>query len=1312
MTIQGIRSYGPKEQDTQIIEFFTPVTLIVGQNGCGKTTVIECLKYATTSDMPPNTKGSSFLFDPKLIDEVETKGRIKLYFKDTSGLTVQVQKNMCSTQKAKKLEFRTLETIISRYNNQGKLASTITSKCINADAEVINAFGVSKAVLEHVIFCHQEDSNWPLSDGKLLKTRFDDIFAATKYIKALDTLKKIRLEKNQQIKQMEIERKHLETYKNRSEQLKRDSDENTKKLETLRSKKEDLTEKLKPVQKQLDFYFQESARIFEIKIELDKLQNEKELFEKQIKELLATTKDCLFTGTDEELEQYVQEYAATTNKMRREEEDETNKRIEVTKNEIKKSNESKSMLSIKIGALDNKYRDYLERKKQLNEFSKKSSEILQIENCDYENLEPKLANFLNDYDDETLVLQENNRAQESQLQSKIDSEREKKSKIDQSIQNKKETILKCKKQLESIEDELSMIQNDKVQSELNEKIKNYESEIESQNMGLIDVNELQLEIKKIEQERSTLKKNEQNLDLAINKWHMNSKVKTEINMLRNDKKSKLDQIRKIKIHIEEDLDNFFQDSDNYNLVKSNDSRLKGIFESECRELGLKLTNLENNRKDIDKRLCAQELKRKMLNDDLRSKENKLRNYEDKLLGLNDLITSESDIERFDSILEKLQEEQKNFLDEKGFLSGVDKTYKRFVQQLQLDNDDKHSCPVCMRCFKDIDEVNETISELNKYTRKIPQKVEDIDLKLKLTNSKLEQMINAKSIKESYDKIKNEELSSLRSQIENYDKNILPKLRSEMKENDEKIKILEKRKSYSINLNNEIILIDKSSNDLNEIDKKIDLIIKNNRLDESEDVDLESLNDEKLLIQSDINKLNKLIESKQDEISKNYARTDRVNILKEKLNECKTKRNELVLKFQKKSQLIDKQEELMVEINDCEQEIVNLNEKLKQSISLLKDLVANKESLMVSNRENLAKRNSFYNEIKDMHKRVCDLREFVSNFEKNDEFKMSEYKKEFKALEYTERELNSKLEDLYSRADEIKLEIARHEIKQRELNDNLQLREKRRQYELKKEQLMKKTEELEVKDKINLKDFKSEQNKLEKKRDDILKEISDIRTSMSTLEGRIQAVQEELNLDTIKNAMEKYMICTSDLRVLEYSVLDIEKYFKALDRAIMNYHQMKMSEINKIIKQLWRQVYRGVDIDYIEIRSEEESATEEQIKSRRTYNYRVVLIKGDACLDMRGRCSAGQKVLASIIIRLALAETFCLNSGILALDEPTTNLDRENIESLASALVDIIKARSTQKNFQLVIITHDEDFVEMLGRSEYMDQFYRVHKDEK
>jgi DNA repair protein RAD50 len=50
------------------------------------------------------------------------------------------------------------------------------------------------------------------------------------------------------------------------------------------------------------------------------------------------------------------------------------------------------------------------------------------------------------------------------------------------------------------------------------------------------------------------------------------------------------------------------------------------------------------------------------------------------------------------------------------------------------------------------------------------------------------------------------------------------------------------------------------------------------------------------------------------------------------------------------------------------------------------------------------------------------------------------------------------------------------------------------------------------------------------------------------------------------------------------------------------------------------------------------------------------------------CHLTVKVLASIIIRLALAETFCVRCGIMALDEPTTNLDEENSESLANALV--------------------------------------------
>lgn len=94
--------------------------------------------------------------------------------------------------------------------------------------------------------------------------------------------------------------------------------------------------------------------------------------------------------------------------------------------------------------------------------------------------------------------------------------------------------------------------------------------------------------------------------------------------------------------------------------------------------------------------------------------------------------------------------------------------------------------------------------------------------------------------------------------------------------------------------------------------------------------------------------------------------------------------------------------------------------------------------------------------------------------------------------------------------------------------------------------------------------------------------------------------------------------------------------------------------------------------------------------------------------MRGRCSAGQKVLASIIIRLALAETFCNNCGILCLDEPTTNLDEQHIKSLSKALRDIIHARLEDDNFQLIVITHDPVFIELIG-NDFCDSFWFVSR---
>jgi len=188
----------------------------------------------------------------------------------------------------------------------------------------------------------------------------------------------------------------------------------------------------------------------------------------------------------------------------------------------------------------------------------------------------------------------------------------------------------------------------------------------------------------------------------------------------------------------------------------------------------------------------------------------------------------------------------------------------------------------------------------------------------------------------------------------------------------------------------------------------------------------------------------------------------------------------------------------------------------------------------------------------------------------------------------------------------------------------------------------------------------------------------------------------------------------------YAAKDLARYHAALDKALMKYHSLKMAEINKSIKELWRKVYRGRDIDYVAIRSDTDEAPEdggapasEAVgRAGRSYNYRVVMVCGDAEMEMRGRCSAGQRVLASLIIRLALADSFCVQCGVLALDEPTTNLDAANINGLAEALAALIEQRRGRSKFQLILITHDEDFVNHLSRLQVCDWYYHIHKDEQ
>lgn len=79
--------------------------------------------------------------------------------------------------------------------------------------------------------------------------------------------------------------------------------------------------------------------------------------------------------------------------------------------------------------------------------------------------------------------------------------------------------------------------------------------------------------------------------------------------------------------------------------------------------------------------------------------------------------------------------------------------------------------------------------------------------------------------------------------------------------------------------------------------------------------------------------------------------------------------------------------------------------------------------------------------------------------------------------------------------------------------------------------------------------------------------------------------------------------------------------------MIEYHEERMSTVNMIIKKLWKHVYKGTDTSSIEICTE---PTEGVGSTRRSYNYKLIQTKHGCKMDMRGRCSAGQKVIGQLM----------------------------------------------------------------------------------
>ncbi len=109
-------------------------------------------------------------------------------------------------------------------------------------------------------------------------------------------------------------------------------------------------------------------------------------------------------------------------------------------------------------------------------------------------------------------------------------------------------------------------------------------------------------------------------------------------------------------------------------------------------------------------------------------------------------------------------------------------------------------------------------------------------------------------------------------------------------------------------------------------------------------------------------------------------------------------------------------------------------------------------------------------------------------------------------------------------------------------------------------------------------------------------------------------------------------------------------------------------------------------------------------------FQLMMVKDGRRVEMRGRASAGEKVLASLIMRMAVAKVLCADAGVFVLDSPTANLDRKNVRTLAEALCKLVESESKKGKFQLLILSMDDTFIQMMKENQSLKSLhYRIER---
>lgn len=1284
----GVRSFGPQHQET--IAFNTPLTLIVGYNGSGKTTIIECLKYATTGELPPNSKGGAFIHDPNLAGEKDVRAQVKVSFRSTIGESYVVTRNIQLLVKKTTRSQKTLEGSLVLRNNGER--HQISTRVMELDKLVPEKLGVSPAVLDAVIFCHQDESLWPMSEPSALKKRFDEIFEAMKYTKVIDNLKVLRKKKGEELRELKLQYTQDTANKERADRVNKLMEGLVREIEESRAKCNELQQQMDEETKAIKDKYTHANSFLKIVNDLQTKTEKLEYKRDAIEELRGRIMEM--DEPDQELKDILDQYERTTERTVQER-DQKASQFHDLQAELKRSREKHTAKAAEQGRHQSdkdKYERQLVVRGRMIKDAAERHEIRGYEG-DLDNQQigafyERIQKTLSDKKRELERLQRGNAAELESKTAVIAELEARKASLQRERLSASKRVGAISRDVASIQTELGALDIDEgaevvLRTEMKElearietaKAEEQAADLDSQiqaandsiwkleaqaaklSRELVDCTRLASERAQLELRKKQLTERRRDLEILTNTW--NQQLSTVIGA---DWRPET---------IESDYHNALKQQ---NSVVAECRRKKDSTQQELKQLEFKLSTA----RDTQSKLSAEKDSCKAA----------------VIKALRDVEAEDTSLDNYTAEVENTEKEVKQDETDLSLYDYLKSYYKKAQDAATQFN----KCNLCTRDFgndhatksKLLEKISKRLSDSDKQAL-----IKDINNNKKILNT----LRAVRSKYETHQRLEGElpslskEIASTTSQKE--------ELVRRLEDKDAVYREAEEKQHEIDSLGKNILKISQTYKDIADSERQIE---RSQQSSSNAMRSAEEINEE----QTTCSEQTRVAQTKLGKLTSDKQR------LKDLASQLDMERVELRHKISNAVQQLERKKSLQEVIRRSKEEQNQLREATQQAdrdVEGLEPEIAsartaveearqsgrNKEQKLAGERDGIA---TTVSELRMINSEVQDYLDrggpsvLVSN------------QRAIASLETTIASLESDMKDLTIQINKLNKDIDNSAGKKRNISDNLTYRKNLREREVIEHEI----EELESRNAHEDYDRLTEEARyLESRRSKMAADRERLMGSMSTKDEQFKQLSEEYDIE-LKNAHAKFQETKIKVGTTTCAISDLGVGTSALDTAIMQYHSLKMEEINRTVGELWQSTYQGTDIDTIQIRSDVEGASAGT--GRRNYNYRVSMVKGDTEMDMRGRCSAGQKVLASIIIRLALAESFGVNCGLIALDEPTTNLDSDNIRSLAESLHHIIKARQSQGNLQLIVITHDEEFLKHMQCSDFCDDFFRVKRDTK